>query len=155
LLFGVALNNRPTGTDPSSAVPAWMQYVPATSVSSRFAADAATPYNLYPQGLAGINLYMFWNRTIYAELGFYQTANRSLSFLTSGTPDANTVHLKGLNPYWRLAYSREWGAHNVLVGTTGMIAKQYDSADTSDSTTVSRTKTMGLDAQYQGSSGES
>lgn len=150
LIFGVSLNNRPTGTDPSSAAPAWMQYVPGTSVSSRFAIDANGPYNLYTNNLAGINLYMFLNRAFYAELGFYQTANRWKSFLTSGTPDANTPHLQGSNPYWRLAYSHEWGPHNILAGTTGMIVKQYDNpSDTSNGTTVSRTKTIGLDAQYQ------
>jgi hypothetical protein len=151
IVFGVSLNNRPAGTDPSSAAPPWMQYVPGTNagnINSRAFTDAAT-YGTIPNNVAGINLYGFWNKTIYAELGFYQTANRWKSFLTSGVNDAGTPKLKGTNPYWRLALSHEWGAHNILVGTTGMIQRLYDSADTSDPTTVGRVKNIGLDAQYQ------
>ena len=151
LIFGVSLNNNPSVSDPWNTAAAWMQYVPVPSPTSNAFIDGNAPYPGYGAGsnIAGLSAYAYWNKSIYAELGGYKTANRGFSFLSSGINDAGTTKLKGLNPYWRLAYTHEWGPHNIMLGTSGMIADKYNSPDTSDPSNVDRFKDQGFDAQYQ------
>ena len=152
-VWGLSVNNNPSVSDPWNTAAAWTQYVPVPSPTSSRFIDGSAPFPGFGAGgnIAGISAYMFWNKTLYAELGTYRTANRSLSFMSSGINDAGTTKLGGgNNPYWRLALSHEWGAHNIMVGTTGMIAHLYDdNADTSDPNSMFRVKNLGVDAQYQ------
>jgi hypothetical protein len=130
-----------------------MQYVPAAGLGSHQFSDANTPYPGFGAGgnLAGLNAYAYLNKTVYAELGFYQTANGAFSIMSAGLNDSATTHLSGTNnPYWRLAYTREWGPHNIMVGTSGMIAHVYDGgSDITDPNNLGRFKNIGVDAQYQ------
>ena len=153
LVYGLSVNNNPSISDPWSSAAAWMQYVPVPSPTSHQFIDGAAPYPGFGSGgnIAGLSAYMFWNKTLYAELGTYRTANQVLSFMSAGVNDVDTTKLSGSNnPYWRLALSREWGPHNIMVGASGMTADVYDNPeDTSDSTTTHRFKDQGFDAQYQ------
>jgi hypothetical protein len=152
LIFGVSANNNPSVSDPWNTAAAWMQYVPVPSPTSSQFIDGAAPYPGYGPGgqVAGLSAYAYLNKLLYAELGAYKTANRGLSILSAGTNNQNTVKLKGPSPYWRLALTREWGAHNIMVGTSGMVSDVYDNPeDTSDPTAFSRRKDQGFDAQYQ------
>ena len=153
LIVGLSLNNNPSVTDPWNTAAAWMQYVPAASVSSHQFSDANTPFpsNTTGGNVAGLNAYAYWNRLLYGELGFYRTANQMFSIMSAGTAKAETTKLKGLNnPYWRLALTHEWGPHNIMVGATGGMAHIYDDpADTSDPNSVHRVTNLGVDAQYQ------
>jgi len=153
LVFGVTLNNNPSVSDPWNTAAAWMQYVPVPSPSSYQFSDGTTPYPGFGSGgnIAGLSAYLFWNQMVYAELGTYRTANKVFSFMSAGTTDANTTKLNGNNnPYWRLAYSHEWGPHNIMVGTSGMIAHVFDGgSDITDPNNISRFKNTGIDAQYQ------
>jgi hypothetical protein len=152
LIFGVSLNNNPSLADPWNSVAAWMQYVPVPSPTSSQFIDGNAPYPGFAAGgnIAGITAYAYWNRTVYAELGAYRTAKGLLRFMSAGVPDGDLTQLKGLNPYWRLAFNREWGAHNLMVGTSGMVARAYDDPlDTSNASTTHRDRDLGVDAQYQ------
>jgi hypothetical protein len=153
VIFGVSVNNNPSVSDPWNTAAAWMQYVPVPSTTSSQFIDGNAPFPGFGSGgnIAGINAYMFWNRMIYAELGSYQTANRGFSLLSAGTNDQGTTKLRGNNnPYWRFALSHEWGPHNLMVGTSGMIAHVYDGgSDTSDPNNLGRFRNTGVDAQYQ------
>jgi len=153
LIFGVSLNNNPSVTDPWNTAPAWMQYVPPGSPGSYSFVDANAPYPATASdgGVAGLTAYMLWNNSIYGEVGFYRTADDLFSFMTSGTPDDEKTHLQGNNnPYWRLAYTHEWGPSNIMVGTSGMVAHIFDgSTEPSDRNAYQRIETLGLDSQYQ------
>jgi len=153
LIVGLSLNNNPSVVDPWNTAAAWMQYVPAASLTSHQFSDANTPFPSFGSGgnVAGVNAYAYWNKMLYAELGFYRTANSIFSIMSAGLNDANTTKLSGANnPYWRLALTHEWGPHNIMVGTTGMIAHLYDdNTNTSDSNSIHRVTNTGLDAQYQ------
>ena len=155
LIYGLSLNNNPSVTDPWNTAAAWMQYVPvADSLSSHQFTDASTPFpgfDAAATALAGVNAYVYWNKTYYGELGFYGTAKGIVRPLSWGTPTADLQYLKGFgNPYWRLAYTRELGAHNFMVGSTGMIAHAYDAgSDISDSNNLGSFRNLGIDAQYQ------
>lgn len=153
VIFGVSLNNNPSVSDPWNTAAAWMQYVPVPSPTSYQFIDGTAPYPGFGAGgnLAGISAYMFWNKMVYAEIGTYRTANQILSFMSAGINDASTTKLQGANnPYWRLALSHEWGPHNIMIGTSGMIAHVYDGgSDISDPNNLGRFKNVGIDAQYQ------
>ena len=152
LIVGVTANNNPSVSDPWNTAAAWMQYVPVPSTTSSRFIDGNAPYPGFGAGgnLAGVTVYGYWNRTIYAEFGGYRSATGALAFMSGGIPDADTTKLRGTNPYWRLAYNREWGAHSLMLGTSGMVARIYDDPlDTSDPANTHRDKDLGLDAQYQ------
>jgi hypothetical protein len=150
-IYGVSLNNNPSVTDPWNTAAAWMQYVPVPSPSSSGYIDGNAPYPGYGSDMpvAGLNAYLYWNRTVYAEIGTYRTADKALSFMSAGV-DPKAQLSGNNNPYWRLALTHEWGPHNIMVGTSGMVAHKYDEgADTSDPANLGTFRNTGFDAQYQ------
>ncbi len=152
LIVGLSLNNNPSIADPWNTAAAWMQYVPVPSPTSSRFIDGNSPYPGYGAGgnLAGLNAYAFWNRTVYAELGGYRSATGPLRVLSAGLANDAVTRLRGLNPYARLAYNREWGAHSLMVGVAGMRARiDADPLDTTDPANVDRYTDLALDAQYQ------
>jgi len=152
LIVGVSMNNNPSVSDPWNTVAAWMQYAPVPSPGSNLFIDGNTPFPSFGAGgnIAGVTAYAFWNQTVYAELGAYQSSKGLLSFMSAGLADADKTRLKGTNPYWRLALNHEWGAHSLMIGTAGMVANIYDDPlDTSDPSTVHQTRDWSVDAQYQ------
>jgi hypothetical protein len=152
LIFGVSANNNPSVSDPWNTAAAWMQYVPVPSPTSSQFIDGNAPYPGFGAGgnTAGITAYAFWNRMIYAELGGYRTANGPFRFMSAGLANADVTKLKGLNPYWRVAFNHEWGANSLMVGTSGMVAKVYDDPlNTSDASSTHRFRDMSIDSMYQ------
>ncbi len=151
-IYGVSVNNNPSMSDPWNTAAAWMQYVPVPSPTSYQFADGAGVYPGFGSGgnIAGVTAYTLWNKTIYAELGAYKTANQALSFMRAGIDPASRTALSGSNPYWRLALTREWGPHNVMMGTSGMTARVFDTgSDIGDPSNLGRFRNNGIDAQYQ------
>jgi len=152
LILGVSANNNPSVSDPWNTAAAWMQYVPVPSPSSSRFIDGNAPYPGYAAGgnLAGVSAYAFWNKAFYAELGAYGTSRGVFSFMSAGVHDADKTKLYGLNPYWRLAYNQEWGAHSLMLGAAGMSARIYDDPlNTADVASLHHTSDVSLDAQYQ------
>ena len=150
LIVGLSVNNNPSVSDPWSSAAAWMQYTPNASPTSHQFVDGPFPGFGSGGNIAGATAYAYLNKSVYAELGFYGTANRAMSFMSAGIADVNRTKLGGTNPYWRLAYTREWGPHNIMLGTSGMVAHVFDAgSDTSDLNNRGRFKNFGLDSQYQ------
>ncbi len=151
-IWGISANNNPSFADPWNSAAAWMQYVPVPSPTSSSFIDGNTPYPGIAAGgnIAGISAYAYWNQTIYAELGGYRTANGLAAFMSAGVPKDEKTMLQGTNPYWRLAWSHAWGASNIMIGTSGMVADVYDDPlDTSDPNSVHHFRDIGFDSQYQ------
>jgi len=152
VIWGVSANNNPSVTDPWNSVAAWMQYVPVPSPTSSSFIDGNTPFPGFASGgnIAGLNAYLFWNQLLYVEVGGYRSATGLASFMSAGVPKDEKTRLQGTNPYWRIALSRDFGPHSLMVGTSGMRVKVYDDPlDTSDPTTVHRFRDIGIDGQYQ------
>ena len=152
LIWGVSLNNDPSVSDPWNTAPAWMQYVPVASPSSHQFLDGATSYPGLAAGanIAGVSAYVYWNQTLYGEIGFYATADGAFRVFREGIDDSAITRLRGNNPYWRFAYTRAWGPNNIMVGTTGMLATILDNgSDGNDGNAYSQNRNLGLDAQYQ------
>lgn len=147
LIVGVSLNNNPTVQDVWNSAPAWgFNVVPGSAGPSNTPMLAGS----LAQQTAGVGAYAFWNRTLYAELSFYRTANGIWSFMSQGfnTDLSNQSILKGSNPYWRLALNKEWGAHNAMIGLFGMNADVYPTASAPDGPT-NKFRDVGIDGQYQ------
>ena len=147
VIVGATMNNNPTVQDVWNSVPSWgYNVVPGSS------GPASTPLIAggLAQNVAGLGAYVFWNKGVYAELSSYRTANGFWSFMSKGFSVAQGTQqiLKGENPYWRLALTREWGPHNAMIGTFGLNAKVYpDPADPTGQTNHYRD--TGIDGQYQ------
>jgi len=152
LIWGVTANNNPSLADPWNSVAAWMQYVPVPSPTSSSFIDGNTPYPGFAAGgnIAGLSGYLYWNHLVYVEAGGYRTANGVTGFMSAGVPKDEKTKLQGTNPYWRVALNKEWGAHSLMVGTSGMVADVYDDPlDTSDPSSVHHFRDIGIDSQYQ------
>jgi hypothetical protein len=117
VLYGITLNNNPTVQDPWNSTPAWgFPWF-----------EAGFGYQ-YPHPLlgaiggsvAGLTGYGFWDNHIYAELGAYEAAN---SLGKDGPGNDGAKAIKGVAPYWRLAYTADAGKLNWEVGTFGMKAE--------------------------------
>ncbi|WP_258187655.1 cytochrome C [Trinickia symbiotica] len=157
LILGATLNNNPTVQDPWNSTPAW-GYPYVSSPTSKVGMPQFLPIieGALGQQVVGAGGYVYWNRTIYAELSLYSTADGIWSFMSKGNKPGDLEHpqiyLRGQNPYWRLALTREWGPHNVMVGTFGMSVNIYpNSASAFPVFTqgVTRYRDIGFDAQYQ------
>jgi hypothetical protein len=147
--YGMSLNNSPTMSDIYNSTPVW-----GFPFSGSPVAAAAPPATLIEGGLAqqvaGLTAYSMWNRTFYAELGGYRTADKSFSFLRTGIDRSTAAVLQGTAPYWRLALQHDWdeGTHSAMVGTYGLKTKKYPDP-TSPSGLTDGFRDIGVDAQYQ------
>jgi len=145
-VFGLSLNNNPSLTDLWNSTPAW-RYTPW--VASGLAPAPPMPTMIesgFTQQVVGLNAYTMWNRLVYAEIGAYST-------LTKGTDSALGVNptptssIKGLAPYWRLAFQPQWGRSSFEIGTFGMAAMINPGRVTGFGT--DHKTDIGFDTQYQ------
>lgn len=149
LMYGVSLNNSPTMSDVYNTTPVWGFPFAGSAVAASPTASTLIQEGLAQQ-VAGLSAYALWNKTVYAELGAYRTANNGLSIFRAGIDKSEAAVLDGNAPYWRLALQRDWdeGTQSAMVGAFGLTAKKFpDPADTS--TPSDRFRDVGVDAQYQ------
>lgn len=151
LVYGVTLNNNPTVQDAWNSTPAFG--FPYTSSPLAQTPAAATQIDgTLAQQVAGAGGYLWWKKSVYAELSFYRTADGAFSVLRAGqdthTDGGVAAVQRWNNPYWRLAASHDWGANSVMVGTYGMIVNRYPS-NFDTSTATDRYRDIAVDAQYQ------
>ena len=157
LIIGASLNNNPGVTDVwntfNSAFASVPGYVPVSNPKGNVGYFVSSPVTPLILGLGpvatGKNVYAYWNNTLYAELGLYQTSNGVFSFLSQGISNANmTTKLKGQNPYVRLALNHDWGANSAMVGLHALNADVYSDSTNLDSPAI-RYRDLGIDGQYQ------
>jgi len=152
LIAGASLNNNPGLTDIFNSSPAWSYPFQYSASGSATAPPVQTFLEAqYGGGTArGLNVYGYLNKTWYAELGLYGKTSGGIANILTYTSDPNapghngSVPLEGENPYYRLAYTTEWGPSNLMVGAFGMRSKVGDGTGLA---TVYNDN--GLDAQYQ------
>ncbi|HET6907270.1 MAG TPA: hypothetical protein VFH52_10005 [Rhodanobacteraceae bacterium] len=149
-LYGLTIHNSPTVQDVWNSTPAFG--FPFTLPPNMISPVAATMLDgTLAQQVAGVGGYVFWNRSLYFELTGYRTADGIFSPLRAGQ-DVHTpggVHrLAGLNPYWRLAWNREWGSNSLMLGAYGLRVRVYPD-NTLPFTPTDRYTDIAVDAQYQ------
>jgi len=153
LVLGVSLNNDPGVTDVFNSSPAWAYPFQYSASGSGTAPPVQTAIeSFYGGGTArGLNAYLYFDKSWYAEFGSYM-ATRGLANILTYTSDSGarahngSVALIGANPYYRFAYTTDWGASNLMVGAFGMRSRVGDGNGDGSSTLFSD---RGLDAQYQ------
>ena len=158
VVWGLTLHNNPSVQDVWNSSPAWgYPYVSTTHGAFGALPVATLVEGALAQQVAGIGGYAFLNKSVYAEITSYQTAKGSTSFLSYGSKTGDSNHpltlLDGNALYWRLAYTHEWGAQNMMVGAFGLNARTFpnDPASNMPVTDAGSThfKDIGIDAQYQ------
>ena len=156
LIWGVTLNNNAGVQDVWNSAPAWgYQYVgPTQAAGGPPVATALENGSL--ANTAGLGVYAYLNRNWYAELSGYQTAKGLASFLSIGSAQGNANHpltvISGVSPYLRLAYTKEWGSQNAMVGFTALNTKLVPLDGTGTAIPgigVTNYKDLAVDAQYQ------
>jgi hypothetical protein len=150
LIYGATVHNNPTVQDAWNSTPAFG--FPFTSAPLANTPAAATQIDgTLAQQVAGLGGYVWWKKALYAEVSFYRTADGAFSILRAGqdtATDGGVAAVKGYNPYWRLAYSQDWGPNSIMVGTYGMVVDRYPS-NLDTSTPTDRYRDIAVDAQYQ------
>jgi hypothetical protein len=144
-VFGVSLNNNPSVTDLWNSTPAW-GYPFLTSELAPSQTASTMIEGGFAQQVLGLNAYAFWNRLVYAEFGLYTTLTKGMDAALGVSP-TGTDSVKGVAPYWRLAFQPQWGPNSLEIGTFGMAASINPGRVTGFGT--DHKVDIGLDAQYQ------
>jgi hypothetical protein len=147
--YGLSLNNNPTMSDIYNTTPVWGFPYASSSVASTPIAQTLIEQGLAQQ-VAGLSVYSLWNRTFYAELGGYRTADGVFSILRAGVDRSSAAALDGTAPYWRLALQHEWdgGTQSAMAGTYGLRTRKFPDP-LSPSGPTDTFGDYGFDAQYQ------
>ena len=122
LTYGISLNNNPTVQDLWNTTPAWG--FPFSGSNANVSPLAGTAIDgAFAQDVAGITAYLFWNESLYAEVGGYRSAKQGqTNALTGGAgPLDGTASnvMSGIAPYWRVAYEHNWDRNSLEAGLYG------------------------------------
>ncbi len=150
-VFGLNLNNNPSAQDAWNTTPAWGFPFNGPNLPIPGPAFATVIDGGLGQQVAGLGGYFWYDRHLYGELSLYGNANHFFRALSAGQPwDKHEVtRVDGRdNPYWRLAWNEEWGAHSLMVGTYGMQVDIFPD-NTNPHGPTNRFTDTALDAQYQ------
>jgi hypothetical protein len=133
LVFGIDLNNNPTVEDLWNTTPAWSY--------PWIASDWAPTPNASPlingglaQDVGGIGVYGMWNNHLYLDAALYRSAHVGAAQPFTG----GATNIRGLAPYWRLAWQQLTGKTQYEFGTYGMHVRSTPGAITApDGSTLS------------------
>jgi hypothetical protein len=145
LAYGISINNNPSVSDPWNTTPVWSFPFDGSGLAP---SPAAAPLikGALGQIVLGASVYADWNSSIYGEAGVYHTLTRAaidaLAVSADGAPKS-----RGVVPYWRLAWHRDNGPHNFMIGTFGLYAALYPDGDSRGG--ADHYTDIGFDAQYQ------
>jgi len=117
LVYGLDLNNNPTVQDLWNSTPAWG----FPWIASDFApTPTATPIinGALAQDVAGFGGYAMWNSHLYVDAAIYRSEH-------VGGPQPNpgsiaTYNIRGVAPYWRVAWQESTGTTQYEIGSYGM-----------------------------------
>ncbi len=148
LIYGLTLNNNPTVQDAWNSTPAFSYPYQSSRLAGVWgiSPQATLIEGGLAQQVAGLSAYAFLNKNWYAEVGAYRAADGVFSFLSHGVDLGN--RLSGSNPYWRFAYSRDWGVNSLSAGLFGMNAKVHTDG-TDPGSPLDSYHDRGVDLQYQ------
>ena len=128
-VYGIDLNNNPTVEDLWNTTPAWSY--------PWIAADWPPTPNASPiingglaQDVAGIGAYGMWNNHLYLDGHIYRSEHIGSSLPNSGAGAG--VNVRGVAPYWRVAWQQLTGKTQYEFGTYGMHMQSTPGAITAD-----------------------
>ena len=117
LVYGLTLNNNPTVEDLWNSTPAWG----FPWIASDFApAPTATPIINGPlaQDVAGLGGYAMWDNHLYVDGTIYTSEHVGVPQPNTGTGLPHNI--RGVAPYWRVAWQELTPKTQYEVGTYGM-----------------------------------
>jgi hypothetical protein len=124
LRLGTTINNAPTVTDPFNSTFAWGYPYVASALAPTPAAQPIL-VNGFAANALGVTGYAWWDRSLYVELGGYQTV--SPWALGRIGDDYGVGRSQGVAPYARVAYEWNWNGQSAHVGALFMQAGAYPS----------------------------
>lgn len=127
LTYGLTLNNNPTVEDLWNSTPAWGFPFVSTNVAPSPSAGAIINGGL-AQDVAGIGGYAMWNDHLYFGGTLYRSEHIGGSQPNPGA--GFPINIRGVAPYWRLAYQTSSTNNNFEIGTYGMHMKSTPGAVT-------------------------
>ena len=145
MVLGLSVNNAPTVQDAFNTLAGWG--FPYTTSSLAPSAAAAPLVGSLAQNTLGVTAYAWINSQIYAEIGGYRSPSSSF-LIHAGVDPTDPGNIKGVAPYARIAYQKNFGDRNLELGVFGMRARLYPGHDQSLGLTDGYTD-LGMDASYQ------
>ena len=152
LVYGLSLNNNPTVQDLWGSTPAFgFPYASSNAAVSPLAGTAID--GGFAQDVAGLTGYLFWNESLYAEVGGYRSAKQGATNSLTGAagPLDGTISnvMQGVAPYWRVAYEYNWERHSLEAGLYGADFKLFPGASAPLRGPLNRFNDVAEDIQYQ------
>ena len=127
LSYGVTFNNNPTVEDLWNSTPAWGFPFTGSNVAPGPTAGALINGGL-AQDVAGVGAYAMWNEHIYLAGTIYRSEH-----IGGAQPNAGTgfgINIRGVAPYWRIAYQAVKDNNSLEVGMYGIHVKSTPNAVT-------------------------
>jgi len=156
-VVGINVNNNMTMQDVWNTVPAWRfpGWFPYNTIS--FSPKAAPAIDgIFAHRAVGIGVYSWVRKTWYAELNLYRKPWGPFSWMVNGVDNGTSTSvtapsdvMDGYSPYYRFAYSKDWGYNSLEVGVFGLHAKTYYDALQRDATQLQTFNDIAVDMQYQ------
>ena len=143
LVYGLSINNNPTIQDPFNTLPGWRFPYTSTEHGPEYNASPLIDGGL-EHSVMGISAYSFFDNSIYAEVGGYQSLSPSM---LKKLNVEGAGKLNGVAPYWRLALFQDYKKQAFNVGIFGMNAKVQP--DYLSSGPYDKYRDIGVDASYQ------
>jgi hypothetical protein len=142
VLYGISLNNNPTVQDVWNSTPAWRVPFMSSAVAPTPAAAPLVDGRL-AQRVAGLGGYALWDNRVYGELSAYRSAPQG----GPHPPDSSAERtIRGVAPYWRLAWQHGWRSQYLAIGTYGLSTTLYPTGVTGR---TDRYTDVAWDAQYE------
>lgn len=117
LVYGLDMNNNPTLDDLWNSTPAWGFPWIASDVAPTPNASAVINGPL-AQDVAGVGAYAMWDSHLYFDLTGYRSEHIGSSQPNNGAGFG--YNIRGVAPYWRLAWQQLSGKTQFEAGTYGM-----------------------------------
>lgn len=120
LVYGLDLNNNPTLEDLWNSTPAWgLPWVASDNAPTP--AAAAIINGSLAQDVAGIGGFAMWDNHLYLDVAIYRSGH-------VGSPQPNAgvdslFNIRGVAPYWRVAWQQSTGTTQFEIGAYGMHVK--------------------------------
>jgi hypothetical protein len=126
-VYGLTLNNNPTVEDLWNSTPAY-GYPFIASDSAPTPAAAALINGPLAQSVAGIGAYTMWNQHLYFDGTIYRSDHIDSPQPTNG--QGTSLNIRGVAPYWRLAWEQNGRKDSLEVGVYGIHVKSTPGAVT-------------------------
>jgi hypothetical protein len=127
LTYGISMNNNPTVEDLWNSTPAWGFPFVSSDVAPSPSAGALINGGL-GQDVAGVGGYGMWNDHLYFAATMYRSEHIGGAQPNDGT--CCGINIRGVAPYWRMAWQSSTENNNFEIGTYGMHVKSSPGAIT-------------------------